>query len=254
MDQLDLTYMIIFLLGAGTGGFVTGLAGFGTALIVSAFWLHFLDPVVVAPLAAACSVVGQVSALRGTWRHIQWKAVVPFLAGAFIGLPIGVWSLDYIEPDHVKVAVGVFLVGYSLYSLYFLFRGTIASITVNNRFADGCIGIIGGMMGGVAGLSGPAPLIWCQLRGLAKQVQRGLYQPYNAIILATAFAVHALYGRVDGDVGTAFLISIPATVIGSWIGTMLYHRLDDRVFNVIVQCLLLLSGVTLLGRSLFSVL
>ena len=251
MDQLDATYMMIFLLGAGAGGFVTGLAGFGTALIVSAFWLHFLDPVVVAPLAAACSVVGQVSALKGTWHHLQWKSVMPFLIGAFIGLPVGVWSLDFVEPDHVKIAVGVFLVGYSIYSLYFLLRGNITRITVNNRFADGCIGVIGGVMGGIAGLSGPAPLIWCQLRGLAKHVQRGIYQPYNAIILATAFAVHALYGRVDGEVGTAFLISIPATVIGSWIGTMLYHRLDDRVFNVIVQCLLLLSGITLLGRSLF---
>ena len=250
MDQLDPVYMMIFLLGAGAGGFVTGLAGFGTALVVSAFWLHFLDPVVVAPLAAACSVVGQVSALKGTWRQLQWKAVTPFLIGAFIGLPIGVWSLDYVEPAQVKLAVGVFLAGYSIYSLYFLFRGNIAKITIDNRFADGAVGVIGGVMGGIAGLSGPAPLIWCQLRGLAKQVQRGLYQPYNAIILATAVAVHAFYGRVDGEVGWAFLISIPATVIGSWIGTMLYHRLDDRVFNIIVQCLLLLSGVTLLGRSL----
>jgi uncharacterized membrane protein YfcA len=251
MDQFDPFYMMIFLLGAGAGGFVTGLAGFGTALIVSAFWLHFMDPIVVAPLAAACSVVGQVSALKGTWRHLQWKAVTPFLIGAFIGLPLGVWSLDYVEPGHVKLAVGVFLVGYSIYSLFFLFRGNIASIKVDNRFADGAVGIVGGVMGGIAGLSGPAPLIWCQLRGLAKTVQRGLYQPYNAIILGTATGVHALYGRIDGEVGGAFLISIPATVIGSWIGTMLYHRLDDRLFNVIVQCLLLLSGAMLLGRSFF---
>ena len=220
-------------------------------MIVSAFWLHFLDPIVVAPLAAACSVVGQLSSLKGTWRHLQWKAVTPFLIGAFIGLPIGVWSLDYVEPGHVKIAVGVFLVGYSAYSLAIILRGSIIKIAADNRFLDGGIGIIGGLMGGVAGLSGPAPLIWCQLRGLAKQVQRGIYQPYNAIILATATGVHALYGRVDGEVGIAFLISIPATVIGSWIGTTLYHRLDDRLFNIIVQGLLFFSGVMLLGRSLF---
>jgi hypothetical protein len=31
--------------------------------------------------------------------------------------------------------------------------------------ADGGIGLIGGMMGGLGGLNGPAPTLWCSLRG-----------------------------------------------------------------------------------------
>ena len=248
MLELNFLILAVFLVGALAGGFVNGLTGFGTALVVSGFWLHFLDPVTVAPLAAICSVAGQVSSLKGTWRYLQWRAVLPFLLGAGIGLPVGSWLLDFIDADHIKLGVGVFLI---LYCAYFLLVPAPPRINVNNRFADTAVGVVGGLMGGMAALSGPAPLIWCQLRGLAKTVQRGIYQPYNMIVLGVAVGLHAVNGRVTQDVGLAFLIALPATLIGARIGVALYHKLDDKLFQRIVLSLLLVSGTVLMARSVF---
>ncbi|MFB8829176.1 hypothetical protein ACE0DR_06800 [Azotobacter sp. CWF10] len=53
----------IILAGALSGGFVTGLAGFGTGLTALGFWLHAVEPVVAAALVVICSVVGQLQSL-----------------------------------------------------------------------------------------------------------------------------------------------------------------------------------------------
>ena len=249
MEFVTPTTIAVLLIGALTGGFVAGLTGFGTALVVSALWLQFWDPLFVAPLVAICSVAGQLSGARTTWRMFQWRAVTPFLIGAAFGLPIGSWLLDHVSAEGVKIATGLFL---TFYAGYFLLGRTLPKVAIENRAADGGVGVVGGVMGGMVGLSGPAPIIWCQLRQLSKQMQRGIYQPYNTIVLGAAVALHALAGRVDASVGIGFLICLPATILGATIGERLYHALDDRVFHRAVLALLLLAGLGLLIRTVLE--
>ena len=49
--------MTVLLFGALAGGFVSGLAGFGTALMALGIWLYVLPPDVVVQLVLICSVI-----------------------------------------------------------------------------------------------------------------------------------------------------------------------------------------------------
>jgi hypothetical protein len=49
--SFDTATLAVVLLGALVAGFTTGLAGFGTALVASGFWLHALPAAVVPPQA-----------------------------------------------------------------------------------------------------------------------------------------------------------------------------------------------------------
>ena len=60
-------YALLFF-GALAGGFVSGLAGFGTALMALGIWLYVLPPSVAVPLVLICSVVAQTSTLPSIWR------------------------------------------------------------------------------------------------------------------------------------------------------------------------------------------
>lgn len=84
---------MIVVLGALCGGFVNGLAGFGTGLLALGFWLHVVNPTVAAALVAACSVVGQAQSLFTVRRAVTWRRAWPFLAGGIIGVPVGVAAL-----------------------------------------------------------------------------------------------------------------------------------------------------------------
>jgi uncharacterized membrane protein YfcA len=65
--------LVLLLLGALAGGFVSGLAGFGTALMALGIWLYVVPPSIAVPLVLICSILGQTSTLPSFWRSIDFK-------------------------------------------------------------------------------------------------------------------------------------------------------------------------------------
>src|SRR5439155_1331042 len=80
------------------GGFVTGLAGFGTALMALGIWLYVLPPSTAVPLALICSIVAQTSTLPSFWRSFDLKLVWPFLIGGLAGVPLGTMLVADADP------------------------------------------------------------------------------------------------------------------------------------------------------------
>src|SRR5258708_8954665 len=91
---MAVTAWALLVLGALAGGFVSGLAGFGTALMTLGIWLYVLPPSAAVPLVLICSVVGQSWTLPSMWRSFDFTLVWPFLIGGLSGVPIGTlcWS------------------------------------------------------------------------------------------------------------------------------------------------------------------
>ena len=52
-------------------------------------------------------------------------------------------------------------------------------------------------------------------------------------------------GIITADAMHLFVIGLPALIVGSWLGWMLYAKLDESAFREVVLVLLLASGVTL---------
>ena len=67
--------LVLLCLGALGGGFVSGLAGFGTGLVALGIWLYVLPPSLAVPLVIICSIVGQSSTLPAFLHVIDFKLV-----------------------------------------------------------------------------------------------------------------------------------------------------------------------------------
>jgi uncharacterized membrane protein YfcA len=108
------------------------------------------------------------------------------------------------------------------------------------------IGFLNGVLGGLTGLVGIVAVIWCQLRGWPKDVQRTVFQP----VIITTSAMTAVWlgasGAVDADTVQLFLLGLPMLLAGTWVGMRLYGRLDEAGFRRVVLVLLLLSGIFLI--------
>jgi len=238
---MELTEFIV-LVGGFAGGYVSGLTGFGTGLAALPFWLYAINPVVAAPLVIICSIVAQVQTLPAIWHAINWRQVAPFVLGGLIGVPIGTLMLTLVSAYLFKLLVGGFLI---VYCSFMLARRSLPTVTWGGRPADGVVGFGGGILGGLAGLSGPLPTIWASLRGWSKDGRRGVFQAFNLSILLFALASQAVAGFVDADVGKLALIALPGTLAGAWLGLKTYRRLGDDRFNQVVLVLLLLSGISI---------
>jgi len=236
----------LLLFGALAGGFVSGLAGFGTAMMALAIWLHVLAPSLAVPLVLICSVIAQTSTLPSMWKSFDLSLVWPFLIGGLVGVPLGTMMIAHADPNVFRVSVGVLLLIFP--TALFLNRKPIA-FKLGGKVADGAIGFAGGILGGLAGLSGPLPILWANLRGWDKHQRRGIFQIFNWTVLATALVLQVSSGLVARQVVWLALIAFPGTLIGAWLGARLYHILSDKRFADIVLGLLFLSGVSLVWNS-----
>ena len=241
----EIGYILLFV-GALAGGFVSGLAGFGTAQMALGIWLYVLPPSTAVPLVLICSVVAQTTTLPSMWKSFDLTLVWPFLIGGLLGVPLGTLLVAHADPDVFKLTVGILLLVFPT-ALYF---SAPMAFEFGGRIADGIVGFIGGILGGLAGLSGPPPILWASIRGWGKDERRGIFQTFNWTVLFVALCLQAASGLVAREVIWLAVLAFPATVLGSWIGARLYHALNDRNFRDIVLGMLFLSGAILVWNSL----
>jgi uncharacterized membrane protein YfcA len=247
---IDFPTLVIVIVGALVAGFTTGFAGFGTGLVASGLWFHALPAAMVPPLVALSSVAAQIVGLVTVRKAFDWSRPMPYLIGGVIGIPFGVAALAEASPFLLKTSIGVFLIAYATYQLFQ--RRTRLIETWGGRTVDGIVGVGGGFLGGFAGLSAPIPLIWLQLRGGPSDGQRTTCQLFNVIILALASIGMSVSGQITSRVLWIALLSLPATLLGAWIGARVYVGVSPQTFQRVVLCLLLLSGCILIGQALVS--
>ncbi len=229
-------------LGAFLGGMASGAAGFAYGAVATAIWLHAISPLHAAFLVVSGGLVNQTGLVWSMRRSIEGARLWPFLLGGAVGVPLGVALVVKANPGSIRIGLAAFMVGYGSYALL---APRLPQLSLGGRIADAAVGFLGGLIGGVAGLSGILPAIWTQLRGWPKQVARGVYQPF---ILAAHLFTLLLIGVVALDrtgIGL-FLAAIPMVLLGSWAGWLIYGKLDERRFQQMFAILLLGSGVILL--------
>jgi len=239
---MDLTPLYI-VLGAAAGGFVQGLSGFAFGLVASAIWAWVVAPQLAGPMVVFGSLIGQILSIAAARRGFDLKRVLPFVIAGLLGIPIGVVLLKNLDQTIFRLVVGVILL---VYAAAMLFLRDVRPVKGGGRLADAAVGFAGGVMGGIAGLSGPAPTLWCALRGWKKDVQRAVYQSFNLVMHAATLAVYTGSGLITGRAVWMIALVAPAMVIPSLLGTRLYQRISEIVFRRIVLVLVGLSGLGLI--------
>lgn len=246
---MDGTVLALFLIAAFVGGLTSGLAGFALGLVVSGVWLHILTPIQTAILIVGYGLVTQS---YGIWklRHaLNWRMVLPFIIGTALGVPVGTMLLTYLDPAWLRTGVGLLLVLYSVYGLARPVFKPVPSATA----ADVAIGVLNGLVGGLTGLAGIVVVIWCQLRGWPKDVQRNVFQPVLFASMIITITALSLAGAVTVETVKLYVLGLPFLVAGLWSGFKLYGKLDDATFRRVILLLLLAAGLSLIvPLSLFG--
>ena len=241
--------LALIFAGALAGGVVNGLTGFGSALTALPVWLHAVEPLVAAQLGSACSVLGHIRTFPTIWNAINWRRLAPMLAAGLIGVPIGTFMLPHIGLGAFKLGVGAVLAAHRSFMLLAAGRVKVAGGRWD-RWAESVVGFAGGVLGGLAALSGVLPTVWASLNDWRKDERRIFFQAFNFTVLAAMLAASAVSGLIGVRSIVAFAVAAPATLIGASIGLAIYRHLDDVRFDRVVLVVLLMSGLALVWSSL----
>ncbi len=237
--------LAIVLFAAFLGGFVRGFSGFGTALIFLPLSAPFLGPFGALIALTVMDIFGPVPNLRRAWVAVDRSDLLRLVLGCAVTLPIGLWLLTQVEPVVFRYAVSLI----SLFMLAVLASGLRYRGRVRRAMVAG-IGAAAGFLGGVAGLPGPAVILFYMSRPLPIEVVR-------ATILLFLFAFDFLLlgiltgmGRVTlASIGLGLALAVP-NLAGNWLGGWLFRPERERIYRAsayLAIAVAALSGLPLWG-------
>jgi uncharacterized membrane protein YfcA len=229
----------VALFAALLAGCVSGLTGFGFALISSPLLLFVYDPTTVVVLTAVLSVAINVAVVWDSWRDARKRLVLALLPPAVVGVVVGVVVLRVVDPVYVRLVVGVVVVLSTL-----LLLREIRLPSAGTWWGPVVAGTISGALSTSTGLAGPPIVLLFASRGLPKHAFRGSSALYFLVMGFVGFAALVLWGLVDDSHVPLALALVPAAFLGKLFGTALLGRLSEKTFRNATL------GVTLLTCTL----
>lgn len=236
--------VVLLVIGAAAGGFVNGLAGFGTALLSLGVWLQIMPAWQAVAIVAAMSVVSGLQSLWLIRRDLSsgLHKLPRFVLPALVGLPAGVAVLDLINAEMLKLVIAGFML---LYGAFFTLRKSLPQLSRPMPVIDSLIGLSGGFLGGAASLSGVLPTMWCAMQPWSKTDTSAVLRPYNIVILGIAVLIFAWSGYYTRETLTMMAVALPATLISSRLGVSVFRRLSNDQFRRLIIVLMFASGAIL---------
>ncbi|WP_171234534.1 TSUP family transporter [Ruegeria sp. HKCCA6837] len=237
--------LAIILFAAFLGGVVRGFSGFGTALVFLPLASPYLGPFGALIGLTIMDIFGPLPNLRRAWSDVDKGDLARLTGGCALLLPLGLWVLTRVDPDVFRYAVSLL----ALFMLAVLVLGLRYNGQVTRAMVLG-IGAAAGFLGGVAGLPGPAVILFYMSRPLSVQVIR-------ATILLFLFAFDFLIlgyltgmGRVTWAAAALGLALAIPNLAGNWLGGWMFRPERERLYRAaayIAIALAALSGLPLWG-------
>ena len=231
--------LIVFL-----AGFTQGLSGFGSILLSLPLLAIFLDIKTVIPLVALIAFCITIILFIQLWEHLDWKKIYPLFLGALPGIPLGVFFLKKLDKDLIQWILGIILISYSLYSLFF--RST------NKQIRKGwgyLFGFFSGCLGGALSAAGPPVIVYMSLQTWSKDTIKVTLQGFFLVSGAIVVFFQALSGLTTIVVLRYFLVSLPLVFLGTYTGSIFYGKIREEHYKKVMLTLLAFLGGFMIYRA-----
>jgi uncharacterized membrane protein YfcA len=232
--------LVIGALGVAAASFLGGVTGFGYSLVATPLLLiaGFPLPFVVTVNLALALVTRLSVAYR--FRRSMWPRRVALLVGGSVpGLWLGVTVLRVVDAETIKIGAGII----TMIAAVLLARSITAPPPPRVPGAPVVAGFFGGFLGASTSLNGIAPvLLLARDKASPRSFLADLAMYFvasNAIGLVTL----AVQGELREDaLSEAFLLWLPGSIIGNWLGTTLGPRLPELAFRHLTLAVVFVAG------------
>lgn len=228
---------LVALLAALLAGAVSGLTGFGLALISVPLFLLVYDPTTVVVITSVLSVAINLAVVWDSWREARKRMVAALLPPAFAGLLVGVEVLAAVDPRYIRLGVGIAVV----FSALLLLR-EIKLPKADTWPGTVVAGLLSGALSTSTGLAGPPVVLLFASRGLPKHAFRGSSALYFLVLSVAGIAALYYRGLLTGEHVPLSLALVPAAFVGKVLGTALLSRFSDKAFRALTLAVVIVTG------------
>lgn len=236
----ELTVLLIVVSGVVIlmSSLLKGMTGFGFALLAIPF-LSLIYPVkVLVPAMTIFNLITSVILLLKIRERISWYYFIPMFVASLGGIPLGIYLLDYLDEEVLRIIIGV--------TLTFLSLKMLSGIPLARRFRDKPVffaGFLSGILSGSVSLGGPPLVIAMNRKNYNKDLFRGIFAWFS--VFSSFFALAGFYvkGMIPSDSLRLSLYYTPLLFLGSSLGNKLAGLVNAEKFKRVVVVVNVFTGV-----------
>jgi uncharacterized protein len=229
--------LLVALFAELLAGVVTGLTGFGLAMISTPLLLFVYEPRTVVVLTAVFSIFISAAVVWDSWHEARRRLALALLIPALFGIVVGTVVLGAVNPVYIRLGVGAIVV----FSALLLVRD-VRLPGAGTRWGALVAGSASGALSTSTGLAGPPIVLLLASRGLPKHEFRGTSALYFLPMSIAGLALLAVRGLVEAPEIPLGLALVPAAIAGKAIGTVLLKHVSENAFRAVTLGLVILTG------------
>lgn len=234
------TYILIFILSIAAS-FIQRVSGFGFGIFVMMFF-----PFILSSYGEATTLSGLLAGTTALMiaiknrKHIRWDKIGTVTIFNIIASAFAIRCISSFANETMKSILGAVLIATAL---YFIFTEKRKAIKIESKGAQGVVGSISGVMGGMFAMPGPPVVLYCINAIKDKYEYMATLQALSVIfnIFYTLFRAKA--GFFTPDTPVLWAVGLGGLFIGAKCGAICFKKITANRLKRIVYILMIISGI-----------
>lgn len=226
-------------------GVISGIVGFGSSIMLMPVLVIVFGPLEAVPIMAVAAIMANASRVAVWWREIDWRVVAAYSAVGIPAAALGARTLLVLPPRIVEGALAVFFIG------MIPLRHWLAAHQLKLKLWH--LALVAAPIGFLTGIvvsTGPINTPFFLAYGLVKGAFLGTEAMGSLAVYAAKAVVFRSFGVLPIEAVIKGLIIGTSLMTGSFIAKRFVLSMDATKFRLLMDGLLLVSGLTMLWAAL----
>ena len=239
-----LEFAIVLIIGL-IAGTISGIVGFGSSIMLMPVLIIEFGPLKAVPIMAVAAMMANFSRILVWWREVDWRATWVYAATGVPAAALGARTLLELPPRIMEGALGVF----------FLLMIPARRWLLNHdlKLRTWHLAIVGAVIGYLTGIvvsTGPINAPFFLAYGLTKGAYLATEAAGSLAVYISKAVVFRSFGALPWDAVLQGLIIGSSLMAGSFFAKRFVLKMEAERFRLLMDGLLVLSGVTMLWAAL----
>jgi uncharacterized protein len=238
----------VFVLAVGlVAGTLSGIVGTGSSIMLMPVLVYQYGPKEAVPIMAIAAIMANLSRILAWWRDVDWRACAAYSITGIPAAALGARTLLVLPSHAVDIAIGLFLIA-MVPARHWLARHDLKFTLWHLAIGGAVIGYLTGIVVSTGPLSVPLFLFY----GLAKGAFLATEAASSLGLYISKSITFQRFGALTPDIALKGLIAGSSLMFGAFIAKRFVLRLDANVFRLVMDGIMLASGLSMLINAFWS--
>ncbi|WP_342442995.1 sulfite exporter TauE/SafE family protein [Lysinibacillus sp. FSL K6-0057] len=242
MQELFLYFFIIL-----AASILQTSTGFGFSVMATPFLLLLFSPQEAMQINIILSLVISFSLIWKVRQDIDVALLKKVMIGSVVGAPFGSLLFALVDVTTFKLLIAILLIGLTIL--------LIKNLSIQQtRSRDYGVGFISGIFTTSIGMAGPPLLLYFASTHRNKETIRAVSLAYYIFIYLISLLSQVIFEGTSKMVWVYSMYALPIVFLGLIFGQMLFTRLNQKLFRILIYVLLIAAGFILLIQTIWTML